>query len=121
MKKLGKKKLIILAVALTFILVAFTGCGDGNDNAPAQGNNAQANNPTATNPPANNQQENNPTTTPPSADNTLTETLAPITELEDNQDDEKNRRPTSCGEAGVEIRRRVEFERSFGVGWGHVS
>ena len=39
MKKLGKKKLIILAVALTFILVAFAGCGSDNNSTQTQGNN----------------------------------------------------------------------------------
>jgi len=85
MKNQSKKKGIILVVALAFILVAFAGCGDGNDSTPTQGNNAQVNNPVATNPPANNQQENNPATTLPPTDNVPTETPAPTTEPEETQ------------------------------------
>ena len=80
------KKIVTLAIALALILVAFAGCGGGNE-LPTQGNDTQVNNPVATNPPANNQQENNPTTTPLPTDNIPTETPAPTTELEpeDNQ------------------------------------
>ena len=85
MRKLSKKKGIILAIVLAFTLVAFVGCGNGNDNTPTQGNNAQANNPVATTPPANNQQENNPTTTPLPTNNIPTETPAPTTEPEETQ------------------------------------
>jgi len=83
MKNQSKKKGIILVIALAFILVAFAGCGDGNDSTPTQGNNAQANNPVATNPPTNNQQENNSTATLPPTDNAPTETPAPTTEPEE--------------------------------------
>jgi len=93
MKKQGNKKWIIITVVLAFILVAFAGCGGGNADIPAQDNNVQANNPAATNPPANNQQESNPTTTPPPTDNTPEETST--AEPEDNQPPTERRELTS--------------------------